>query len=345
MRYIETAKNDYIKSLTLNGDLEAASKVISKDLYEPIYNVRELHPESRPVLKNYNESLVECLRDIAIINGELQTSALEYKALAESVILRLETVKRSVEAEQQLQQDISLLCSNYTSFDTVIPIDNYIKEGEYSYANGVFGAKITSQKQVSLSVLNIDGNGFEGNMYVIKDGKMLKDTLDTSTKENITDNNTLTVYEYSRITANKDSETDIFPLVNFDNVNVRCTITFKADKPCNKIIIKSPQGELKILDILVSSDNISYSSTISEPFLLNDIKKTYDLTNYINASGMVCFPTSLYFKVFIESPIITDDTIGFYKTALVIQNDKVSSVDIASKTAPEWYRKYENNAD
>lgn len=347
MRYVETVKNQYVKSLTLNGDLEKASKVINKEIYEPLYEIRELHPESTPYLKNYNESLVECLNDIAALHGELQTSALEYKKLAESVILRLETVKKAIAAEQQLQEDIALLCSNYTDFDNVISIDNYIKEGEYGYLNGIFGAKITSQKNVSLEVLNIDGNGFEGNNYVVKDGKFLKDTIDTSLKKNIVDNNLLTIYEYSRITANA-GETDIFPAVNFDDINVKCTITFKSDKPCNKIIIKSSQNELKVLDIMVSSDNISYTSTVSEPFLLNDIKKTYTLTNYINGSGLVCFPTSNYFKIFLESPAITGDEIGFYKTTLSLTEDTkvntktepVTKVDLNSNEEPKWYGKY-----
>lgn len=348
MRYIETARNQYIKTLTLNGDTERAMEIANKNMYEPIYDVRELHPESTPYLKDYNESLVECLRDIAIIGAELQTSALEYKTLAESVVSRLNTVKRALEAEQQLQEDIALLCSSFTSFDNVISIDNYIKEGDYSYLNSIYGAKITSQKQVSLEVLSVEGNGYEGNNYVIKDGKFLKDTMDTSTQKNITDNNTLTIFEYSRITANSN-EIDVFPLVNFDNVNVRCTITLKASKPCNKIKIKSTQNELRILDVMVSSDNINYTSTVKEPFLLNDIKKTYDLTQYINGSGLICFPTSTYFKVFIDSPIITDDAIGFYKTELVATTSAsttsttaTTTVNSVSGSEPEWYQKYSN---
>lgn len=340
-RYIETAKKNYIERLLLNGDIEASHYKQTLALYAPLFEPRPIHAEDEPYLKDYNTNITECLQDISILNVELQTAALEYTALVDSIMLRLQALKTSLESEKTLEQDINLLCNQYSCFEDVISIQNHIETGNYSYKDGIFSAQVVDTTPVTPQVIDVVGNGYEGNHYVIENNKMLSETLKTDNRAYLIDNSNLTVYEYSRITVDY-SEKDAMAIVHNDQLNPRCVITLKTDVPCNKIIIKSPITQITLNDLLISEDGVTYQSILEAPIALDENMTT--TVNYINHSGLLCFPTTHYIKLNLESYYHTDEKIGFYKTVVTNKTKEEShfvNISTQEETTPDWYTKYE----
>lgn len=357
-RYIDYAKRRYIEKLIANGDLISAQKKSKLDLYEPLLEQRLMHPEAEPSLKSYNENLVEIMNDIAILSMELQSSSLDYERLADNIISRLEEVKNKLETQRDLQQDISMLCNAYSCFKNVIPLTDHVASGNASYINELFCAKRKSTTAIKPTITNIEGNGYEGNAYVLSGESFLKEKTDTSNRNHLIDDSKLTVYEYSRLLtdhplekANTDrtaAPTDSLPAVNYDNIPAKCMITIKTDLPCNKVTILSEQTSgIMINGIYLSNDNISYKNVLSEPVLLSKSQNDYINNNYIDKSGVFCFGNAKYITLSLESTSINNnDSIGYIKS--VIENKETASSESSSEStetsntsSDSWYSKYE----
>lgn len=362
-RYIDYAKRRYIEKLIANGDLVSAQKKSKLALYEPLLEQRFMHPEDEPSLKNYNENLVETMNDIAILSMELQSSSLDYERLAANIISRLEEVKSKLEIQRDLQQDISMLCNAYSCFKNVVPLTDHVESGNASYINEMFCAKRKSTTAIKPTITNIEGNGYEGNAYVLDGESFLKEKKDTSNRNHLIDDSKLTVYEYSRLLTDQPLEktnadrttipTDSLPAVNYDNVPAKCMITLKTNLPCNKVTILSEQtAGIMISGIYLSNDNIAYKNVLSEPVLLSKVQNDYINNNYIDKSGMFCFGNAKYITLSLESTSINNnDSIGYIKS--VIENkETASTTESTSETektsgssSDSWYSKYEGTAN
>ena len=103
-------------------------------------------------------------------------------------------------------QDMQMLCNKYNDYDNVKLLDYRDFTGNFEYKDGVFSPKRTKSQDVKIHVVDVFGNGYEGNKYVYKDYMYTQDTLDTSVRENIIDGKATSYYEYSRITVQNNVE-------------------------------------------------------------------------------------------------------------------------------------------
>lgn len=313
--YAAGIRQTYAQQLLKNGDEDRSREVLTGDPYSPILKVREAYPDAQPSTQDFNEMLQDLIQDMTILNVSFSTAGYSMKDLMLDTRSRLNNVKSMLAAEKERLMDINVLCNKYTDFGTAVNLTGLDFSGNFSEDSGVFTAKVIGTNQVTLNVVTVEGNGYEGNNYVYKDSKFLKDTINTANRASIIDGNDIPLYEYSRITA-KNTETDIFPLVNFDSVEAKCSIVISSLDEFNKLKIASPQKDIMVADILISKDGMSFKSVLSKPINLNNVDKKYTTKNYIPGSGIVCFPKTNYLKITLASNSTEDDVIAFSKTII-----------------------------
>jgi hypothetical protein len=308
-------KQSYAEALLRNGDKIRADEIMLQDLYSPIFKVREAHPDAEPNPKDFNEMIIDLTYDLSILNVEFCTAGYAFKDLIESTNTRLKDIKQTINIEKERQQDINMLCNKYTEFSDVIDLTGDDFTGTFSESDGVFSAEVAQQTDAVIQVNAIEGNGYEGNKYVYKNNAFLEDTINTSNRNYITDGLDIPYYEYSRITAS-NAEKDIFPLVNFDSVEAKCVISLYGASKFNNLKIESPQSDITLLDVATSEDGVMFKSVLEAGIDFNNTDKKYEVQNYIPGSGIICFPSTNYVKITLESKSVTDDVIAFYKTEI-----------------------------
>ena len=315
-QFLRQSKDDYVKLLIANGALEQAEEMVNRDIYEPFLTVRESHPQLEPSPKNYNEMITESYHDIYTLYQCLSDSAYDFSELMTSTKKRLDVVKKQLLVQKEKLEDLNILCGKYMDFDTVISLDETNLTGSYSISDGVISAKATSQDKIGYSLESIEGNGYEGNEYVYKNNAFLKKTIDTSNRKFITDSNILTTYEYSRITAN-NSESEIVSAINQDSIEAKMTMTLSSKTAFNKVKINVASKDTVITNISTSVDGITYHSILNSVIKINDAAAKYGAdSGYIANSGLLCFPSTYYLKITLESDGVTDDIIAFEKTVI-----------------------------
>lgn len=315
-RFIDQSKQDYSKMLLANGSLERSKEVAELDAYEPIFKFRAAHDQAEPSAKDLNEMINESYVDINALILGFREAGKSFHNLMITTDAKLKAIKQQLLIEKEKLDDLNILCNQYTDFNSVINLDNTNLYGSYTYNNGMISSKVQSQEAISYSITGVDGNGYEGNDYVYKSDAFLKNSIDTSSRAFINDNNDLTIYEYSRITAN-NSEKDVFQYVNFDSVEAKVTISITSINEFNKIIINVSSKDTFLSGVLISTDGISYKSVLSNPIEVNNESLKYDTVNYIATSGVLCFPSTKYLKLVFESNGVTDDIIAFEKISVV----------------------------
>lgn len=315
-RFITQSKEDFARSLMINGSTTRSQEIAELDDYEPVFKKRLTHEQAEPCVKDYNEMVNESYIDINALIVGFRDAGRDFQNLMLSTDARLKSIKRQLMIEKEKLEDLNILCNQYSDFNTVVTLDNTQLFGNYSYDNGVIGCAVNSHEPINYSIVNVDGNGYEGNGYVYKNNKFLKDSLDTSNRRFINDNSNMTIYEYSRITAS-NSEKEVFQYVNFDSIEAKQTITITSQSEFNKIKIQLSSKDTFLTAVSTSEDGISYKNILKAPIELNNDSLKYDKINYIANSGMLCFPSTKYLKVSLASNGVTDDVIAFEKTIIV----------------------------
>lgn len=288
-----------------------------------------LHPEEygNSKINNALENGFKYIEEIYNITTEL---ADKVDTLLNRSIERLETVSDIITSEKERLQDISMLCNAKTDYDNAIPLTDYYFTGNFEYQDGVFSSKTTQSTSTVATVIDVTGNGYEGNKYVLQDKSYLEDILSTSNRNAIVDNNISTYWEYSRITAS-NTEEDLLTDFNTDSSEAKCTITLKFDQISNELAIKSSIEGLKVVAIRYSNDNLTYKDLNIMPFSLNNKEDSYKNQDYIYGSNIIAFPDSLYVKITFESKGYLNDTIAFDK--VIAENDKTSTLTTIVSTA------------
>ncbi len=290
---------------------ERASEIADQNnIYKPILKIQEVHPEDEPSVMELNLTLEDIFWDLDILESEMIGSGSEFRSLMDSSVLRLYEIDRNLSIEEDRLKDLNMLCGKDTEFNIVLPITSEDLDGDFSEDNGVFSAKIQVENKVNCIVDSIRGNGYEGNSHVYVNNKPLKNSLDTSDRRAIIDNNLSTFYEYSKINASR-SEKIIFPLINFDNSEAQCSIILKAESKINKIKIKSKLDNIILKEIATSEDNITFTTIQRSPIEINNEDQKYKDSSYIYGSGVICFPSSRYIKITLESGGYSNDKIAF----------------------------------
>ena len=304
---------------------------IRKSISEKQINTSDiyLHPEEygNTKLNNALENGFKYIEDLYSSTNEL---ANKVDLLLNRSVERLETIADIINSEKERLQDISMLCNAKTDYDNAIPLTDYHFKGNYQYEDGVFSSKTTQSINTIATVIDVTGNGYEGNKYVLQNKNYLKNILDTSNRKAIVDNNVSTYWEYSRITAS-NTEEDLLTDFNTDSSEAKCTITLKFDQISNELAIKSSVEGLKVIAIRYSNDNLTYKDLNIMPFSLNNKEDSYKKQDYIYGSNIISFPDSLYVKITFESKGYLNDTIAFDK--VIAEGDRTSTITTIIPTA------------
>lgn len=300
------------------GNIERAEEIATaEDEYTPIFKPRDIHPEEEPSVEEINMFITDIGHDLTILNHELAVAGDKFKNLMEDTKLRLEKVQRDIAIEEERLKDLNMLCGDHSEFDTVetLTMDDF--EGAASDIEGVFHAKPTEEAEAKLYIVDVRGNGYEGNDFVYKDKRFVADRMFTGDRSYLTDRSLGTVYEYSRINAD-ESEENAFALVNFDNVEAECTITLRADSPISMLQVLTEMKNIILKEVSVSDDGAVFRPVTEEAIAFNDKENMYRHGAYVYGSGIICFPASLYVKLTLQSDGHTDDKIAF-----IYQNAKL----------------------
>ena len=280
----------------------------SNMMYEKTY----IHPEESGNEK-INKAFNTGFEDVISIDKKIKETANKTSDLLKRTIDRLEVVKDTINAEKERLQDISMLCNLKTDYENVIPLKDNDFTGEFTHEDGVFFSALNSSSSVKAQVINVEGNGYEGNKYVLKNNKYLENILNTKSRNAITDNNVSSYWEYSRITASS-SEPYLISDFNTDSAEAKCTVTLKFASRVNELVIKSSLDNIKVTGIKYSNDEINFKDVPMLPFTINRKDDSYKNQGYIYGSNIISFPDSKYAKITFESTSYLNEVIAFDRT-------------------------------
>ena len=278
--------------------------------YTPTYEQLITHPEEGEDFR-INNSFVDIYNDMNQFDVLMMNQAILLQELMDTTNDRLNTVDMNIKAEQERLQDIKMLCNKYTDFDNVIPINKDTAiSGSYSISDDTFFCEIKSYRKSNTTIVDIIGNGVEGNKYVYKDEAYVQDSMDTSVRKYINDSSTTSYYEYERITA---SSTEDYLLSDFntDSEAAKCTVILKAKEDINLITVTSDDTTVHVIGVQYSYDGIEYYPLDIPDIIMNNKQYCYDNSNYICGSNKISVPSCQYVKITFQSVGTTDDIIAY----------------------------------
>ena len=289
--------------------------------YEPYYLGFAMHPEEGREAK-INDELIKIREDLLKIDETLITTGVQVYTLMTNTILRLNNIHDNIMLEKERYQDMQMLCNKYTDYDKVKSLTKEDFNGGFVYENGDFAPERSSTKEIALEIVDVFGNGYEGNKYVYKDYMYTNTVLDTSLRKNVTDDKITSYYEYSRITVSNVEDAEI-PDFNKDNKEATCTITFRSAEPINEIDIMTDDSTILITNIAYSINGIDYIDMNIPYISINNKLDSYENFGYIYGSGRISFPYSIQlFKVTFQSTGYKNDTIAYEKVLLPVANNE-----------------------
>ena len=325
-QYNQLRKEEYAKDLALKGQIDKAKSIIMKNDYTPILAPTEIHPETE-IDKNYINQIFEDISiDIDIINNNTSIASAQFKELMQTTKMKLDDIKKILRTEKERQEDISILSNKYNNFSNVILISNKNSESDLDYHKDSFllQTKSTSLEKVKGEIIDITGNGYEGNRYVYKNNSFINDVSDSSDRSYIMDDSLITYYEYSRITAN-NTEKEVFPLVNFDSIMARCSILIKADKIINSLELSTETDNVILESLSTSIDGSTFIQSNLKDVAINNKKSRFSSSDYIFGSGILSFKDCNYIKLVLRADKNTSENIAFTKK---LEGDKSEVIQL-----------------
>ena len=313
-----------------------------KSQYDQYYLGYAMHPEEGKESKINNE-LVNIKDDLVQIDNALITVGEQVYKLMTNTILRLNNIHTNIMTEKERYQDMQMLCNKYNDYDNVRLLDKEDFFGSFTYENGVFSSNRSNEEVVKIYVVDVFGNGYEGNKYVYKDYMYTNKVLDTSVRTNITDNKITSYYEYSRITVSNTEDACLTDF-NKDNKEAQCTISFQAEQLINEIEIKSDDSNIIVTNVSYSLDGVEYIDMDIPYISINNKLDSYENYGYVYGSGKIVFPyRTQLFKITFQSNSYTNDVLayqkaliteGFYydETGLSINPDPVETYEVDEVT-------------
>lgn len=301
-------------------------------IFTPIY----IHQEEEPNVQELNSNISNISLDIENVDNEIIKSSERIKNLLESTKLKLSNIKSYLSAEKERQEDMNILCNRYTEFASVLTLKDEDYTGDLTLENGVLSAKLKNKEKIKLSVVDINGNGYEGNKYVYVDNNFLENTMVSNLRNSIVNDNLSTYYEYSRITVSNTVEGAPL-LFNKDSVEAECTIELKADKIINKLLIQSDRDDLILSKVFTSQDGLIYALDKEYNIAINERYERYNNQGYVYGSGIIAVEPCKYIKIAFRSNGYTNDTIAFVNTFYNSVGDtstiikKIEAVDSAKR--------------
>lgn len=289
--------------------LDEKKQVLLED-YVPSYEQLIIHPEEGETFE-INNSMYDIHNDMQHIDALIINQAILLQKLLDDTTDRLNTIDINVKAEQERLQDIKMLCNKYTDFDNVVPItSNTSSYGDYSMDNDTIYCYVKSASQVKTTIIDIVGNGLEGNKYVYKNNEYLQDIMDTSKRKNLVDGSRTSYYEYERITASS-YEPYLLSDFNIDSEPARCTVSMSSSKDINVLTVDSDDNTVRIVGLQYSKDGVHYTPVSIPDIIINNKQYCYENSDYICGDNKVSFPTCKYIKATFQSVGTTDDIIAY----------------------------------
>ena len=325
---VTAIKNAYAKSLLEEREAAEAEKVYTADFVEPVYKYEQLHGEDQITIDSLSKRFREMSVDITGLEHEIANAAQNYKSLVNNIKTRLNAISSKLTMEEERIKDLNIICGNYNEFTAIKNITRDDVNGAAGIVNNnVFCAKAESQIYPELIIDDIDGNGYEGNEYVLQGDGFKKDSSKTDNQDALTDGSFLLPYEYSRLTAT-GKKNDKYPAdVNFDMEEARCTIKLHSNKEFNMLSLEN-NNNIIIEDVSISKDEgRTYLSCLTKRIELGKDELKYDDCNYVYGSGIVAFPSTQYLKITLASNGITDEKIGYRKNG----EDKITEFANANR--------------
>ena len=315
---IKEIKDAYSNQLASKKQIEKANKIILNNIDTPIFSGLTIYAESEPERELIDNSISDISIDLLALNKEFTAIANKYEDMINNTNLRLKAVEEELLIEENRIKDLNTICGNYDEFVSVKTLNkSYFKDSNFGYNdNNTFCAYVSNNNSnSSIEILDINGNGYEGNKYVYKDGSFINNSVDTSARNYMIDSHISTAYEYSRLTYNQNTKLDSYPQdVNFDNEEALCTIKLYSENKIGTLKINTDLNTLVLKDILCSTDNgNTYISYWKEEKQINNLIGIYNDSNYIYGTGIVSFPPTNYLKLIFKSNGTTEDKIA-YKT-------------------------------
>ena len=299
-------------------------------MYRPTINFKKIliHPEEEPNIDELNSIAINAKNDIEYLDNFLTDAAQKYNKLLETTKIEIENIKETLKAEKERQQDINILCNKYTNFTSILNLDANKFIGNLTWNKNVLQAKTQMSKKTKYKVVDVSGNGYEGNNYVYQDNIFLNKIIDAKNPNNISDNNLATSYEYSRITTNNDIK-NVPSVFNKDSIEAECVLTIEADNYFNHIEIHTERTDLVLKEIHSSLDGLTYHLEKEYNIPINDKTEIYNDSNYIYGSGIITVNTTKYAKLVFCSNGYSNDTLAFIK--VFSDNAKSSNNSIIKK--------------
>lgn len=308
-------KEHYAKELAINGNIDRAKQIINQDLYAPILRPVEIHAETEISEDDFNAFFKDIGQDLKIVNSDITDAAKRYKELLETTKVKLNNIKTILKTEKERQEDISILCNKYTDFSNVILISDANSTTDLEVVNGAFALKSKSSKKVGAKIVDVSGNGYEGNSYVYKNDSLVNKVSDSSVRDYMIDKSLITYYEYSRVTAN-NTEIEVFPLVNFDSIYARCSILIKGDELFNTLELTTENDNVILESLSTSVDGQAFVESNLHEVALTDKKSRFDSNGYVYGCGILSFKDSMYIKLVLRATKNTNELIAFNKKNL-----------------------------
>lgn len=316
---IKDIKDAYANQLVSKKEIDKANKIVLDEIDTPIFNGLEAYGEEEPQRNIIDNAISDISIDLLALNKEFSAIANKYEDMINSTNLRLQAVEEELQIEENRIKDLNTICGNYDEFVSVKTLDrSYFKDSNFGYNdNNTFCAYVSNNNNpnTTIKILDINGNGYEGNKYVYKDGAFLNNSVDTSARKYMIDNHISTAYEYSRLTYNQNTKLYSYPQdVNFDNEEALCNISIYSDNKIGTLKVNTDLNTLSLKDILCSLDNgNTYKSYWDKEKQINNLIGIYNDSNYIYGTGIISFPATNYLKLIFKSNGTTEDKIA-YKT-------------------------------
>jgi hypothetical protein len=334
---LETIKNSYVDTL-VNSDSEYEKEKgkrlyneFKDSMYNPVYTYEYIHPESAPTMDKINGIASDIAIDLLAADSEIMAIADKYNTLIEDVRNRVGILNQKLINESNRLQSLNTIVSSYNYIDNAISIGESDLSGTYTIDNnGTITCGVDTETEVVITAIDVQGNGYAGNKYVIEDNEFISDYLPTDDLEYLTDGSEYTSFEYSRLYG----QTKYIAAVNSDNIPALCSVTFSAESSLvNSIKIDSDLEVLIIKDILTSADN---GKTFVSSFGNN-------ADNGLN--GYYSFPETNLFKIVFQSNQEYSEEFGYENTngGITTMNDVRRKV-ISINGVTAFYNEYSSDS-
>ena len=282
----------------------------SKEETEPIIQIQDTEPEADLSYNTEQRQLSEMLLDMHGINNAIQEVKNRVSEIIDETDESLEAIHNSISQQLEQVNDINMLCGRESNYNMIVPI--YVSDFEDTSAElldaKTLGASLVGSESIDYDIVSVSGNGYSGNGFVYVDGEFAVDIDDRSKLEYISDTNDITIYEYSRLCADKRQNISS-SYINYDDRPVECTITLSAAEAVCKAKISSADKNLCITRLETSMDGIRYTDRLAAPLYINDLSKIYNDSTYIYGSNTLCFPYSKFVRITLSNNDVTDEEI------------------------------------